>query len=241
MLVRLFFLCLLLIANPASATAIASYYIPGLVIDKNEGQFVKLHHEIFRRLKLSGDFQMLPARRAQLSFERGELDSYFPELWENVPEPKDNYVVSDPFWYKKVIMYSLKSSAIKDLTDMYGKTAGAVRGYSYGDEITREKRFNILYNHNDDMNVKMLLGGRIDAIFGDNASTSSAVKNNVDGGAIYYDLNKPIAVLDVFYICHNNAKGVALCGNISRVIRQLKQEGILMLDEHNGDSKINLP
>jgi len=234
-------LWLVILSAQSSAIEMASYYIPGLVIDQDKGLFVKLHREIFKRLQQPADFKLLPARRVQLSFQRGELDSYFPELWENVAQPKSDYVVSDSFWYKKVILYARKDSDIRELSDVYHKTAGAVRGYSYGDDIIHDERFTILYNHNDDMNVKMLLKGRIDAIFGDNASTLNAVKNNIEGDLIYYDLNKPIAVLDVFYICHNNPEGVALCAAISDVIQQLKKEDVIVLDRTSGESEIRLP
>lgn len=182
----------------------------------------------------------MPAKRTQNAFKIKTLNTYFPELWENVPNPKSAYLVSDSFWYKKVILYTLKGSDIKNLEDLFGKHVGAVRGYSYGEELLNEKRINIQYHHNDDLNLKMLLSGRIDAIIGDNKSTLTAVNNNPNARNVEYDLDKPITVLDVFYVCHNTKKGIKLCDNISKIIRQLKNEKIIQLDRLTGNSKINL-
>ena len=95
-----------------------------------------------------------------------------------------------------------------------------MRGYSYGEDVLSNPNLNIRYHHNDDLNVKMLLSGRISAILGDTAPTLSAVNNSPQGQRIHYDLNSPISLLDVSYLCHNDPAGIDLCKRISVAIQR---------------------
>lgn len=159
---------------------------------------------------------------------------------ENIPHPRTNYVTSESFWYKKIVLYTRKDSDFKSIQDLYDKPLAAVRGYSYGEYIINNPNLKIQFNHNDDLNLRMLLSGRIDGIIGDDSSTLNAVQSNSQGHLVRYNLDNPIAVLDVFYVCHNSLQGKQLCDDISKVIKQLKQEKIIELNPATGSSQINL-
>jgi len=72
-----------------------SYYIPELVINENQGTFIKLHKEIMHRTQIENKLQFMPTKRVQYEFKHNNLISYFPELYENLP--KKNVVVSNLF------------------------------------------------------------------------------------------------------------------------------------------------
>lgn len=196
-----------------------SYYIPGLVINENQGTFIRLHKEIMHRTQTYNKLLFMPTKRVQYEFKHNNLISYFPELYENLP--KKNSVVSEPFWLKKIIFFSIKQMNIQSTFDLEGLKLGAVRGYSYGPEIVNNKKIEILYTDNDDINVNMLLNGRVDGILGDNKSTIAAINKSKFKDKFIYYLNKPINILDVFYVCQNSIIGKQTCSEISQAIKQL--------------------
>jgi len=215
-----------------------SYYIPELAINKNQGTFIKLHQEIMRRTQIENKLHFMPTKRVQYAFKHNDLISYFPELYESLP--KKNVVVSEPFWLKKIIFYSVKDMNVKSTFDLEGLKLGAVHGYSYGPEIVNNKKIKIFYTDNDDINVKMLLNGRIDGILGDNKSTLSAINKSKFKDQFIYDLNKPINILDVFYVCQNSIIGKQTCSEITDAIKKLKSEKVIILNPKTGHSEIAL-
>jgi len=247
--VKFVFLCLLItISSPIivqattnTSNTIGSYYIPGLVMNKEEGLFIRLHNEIINRAQLSLDFIIEPTQRIQQSFKNNQLIGYFPELWQNIPKDKSEIIVSDSIWLKSIIIFTRKNEqAITQLSDLEGLTIGAVRGYSYG-QIEKNKNINVQYVNSEIQNIKKLLSGRIDAIIGDNASTVSAIKNSNHAQGIFYNLQQPIEILESFYIFQNTAKGHEIRNKINIIIKSLKQEGVLKLDIKTGKSQILLP
>jgi len=129
---------------------------------------------------------------------------------------------------------------IQSIFDLEGLKLGAVHGYSYGPEIVNNKKIKIFYTDNDDINVKMLLNGRIDGILGDNKSTLAAINKSKFKDKFIYDLNKPINILDVFYACQNSIIGKQTCSEISDAIKQLKSEKVILLNPKTGHSQIRL-
>jgi len=229
---------LVFISTTVKGTAIGTYYIPGLVIDENSGLFVKLHREIEKRLAFKSELIIQPTKRIQLSFVKGQLDSYFPELLENLPSVE--YVKSQPFWLKKIILFTPKNSQIKSINDLQGKLVGAVSGYSYGSKIKKIANVEVSYVNSDDANIERLMRGYIDAIIGDSKSTVSALENSQHKDEIQYDLNVPIDVLEVFYVCQATRKGKVLCAAIDNALEQMEREQIIKLNMQTGDAEITL-
>ncbi len=227
-------------ASTADEKRIGSYYIPGLVINKTEGLFIRLHNKIITKTMLQLELIIEPTNRIQQSFKSNQLIGYFPELWQHVPKDKSKVVVSDNIWLKSVIVFTKKGRLITKLSDLEGLTIGAVRGYSYG-EVENNKDITIQYVNREEQNVEKLLSGRIDAIIGDNSSTLSAVKNSKHTQDIVYDLQKPIDILEVFYVFQNTSEGIFIRDKVNIAIRALKQQGIIKLNAKTGESQIILP
>lgn len=225
-------------ASESPETIIGSYFIPGLVINDKEGLFVKMHHEIFRRISLKSKLVIQPTQRVQISFKHNQITAYFPELLENLP--KTDLVTSTLFWLKKIVLFSRKDSPITNHLDLKYKRIGAVSGYSYGVDITQNPLYKIEYVKDDRINIEKLMHGRIDAIVGDTASTLHAINDSQYSSQIYYDVNKPINILKVFYVCQATYEGKELCQAISNSIKELQAEGKINLDPITGDSEINL-
>jgi polar amino acid transport system substrate-binding protein len=175
--------------------------------------------------------------RARIGIKNNKLDSYFPELWENLPGKKNQHVVSIPIFYKRIILFTLKDSAFSKLSDFGNNTLGIVKGYSYGKKITSDPRLNFAFQENDIINIKLLLNNRINGVLGGYPGTVKAVKESNASHKIHYDLNSPVAILESFYVCKNDSDGVKLCNSISKAIQSLVKKGMLELNEKTGYSR----
>ena len=54
--------------------------------------------------------------RARMGVKKGSLDTYFTELWENMPMEDEEDVVYRPIFYKRLLLFTLKSSGLNQLS-----------------------------------------------------------------------------------------------------------------------------
>lgn len=218
---------------------IGSYLTPGIIKEDGTGLFNKLNKAIFLEMNENAELALSSLNRIRKGVKEGTLDVYFPELWENLPKEKHQYVVSRPIFYKRIVLFTLKGSKLLQLSDFNNELLGVVRGFSYGKEIKSNSRLNLIYQDNDTINIKLLLNERVDAVLGGYPGTVMAVKNNDAATKIHYDLDKPVAILESFYVCKNDSDGVKLCNSINKAIESLLKKGILELNDETGFSRFN--
>ncbi|PKG80747.1 hypothetical protein CXF85_21785 [Colwellia sp. 75C3] len=218
---------------------IGTYLTPGLIKTDGTGLFNKLNNAIFMEMSKNSELTLTSLNRARIGIKNGKFDSYFPELWEHLPGEKDQYVVSRPIFYKRIILFTLHDSALAELSDFENETLAVVKGYSYGKEITSNPRLNFTFQENDIINIKLLLNKRVAGVLGGYPGTVKAVIENSEANKIHYDLNNPIAVLESFYVCNNDLDGVKLCNSINKAIQSLLKKGILELNENTGFSRFS--
>lgn len=226
-------------AAQTQSILVGSYLTPGIIEADGSGMFNRLNKLIFKELEQPYDLVIQPVHRIKKSLVDGHVKTYFPEMWESLPGRHSDYVVSQPIFYKKVVLFTTKASGFTTLQDLEGKFLGAVDGFSYGFDIIKNPKLNILYQNSDDVNIRLLLNGRLDGVLGGYPGTVIALNRYADKNKIKYDLTKPVAVLESFYVCPKTKAGIALCEKISLGIEALKSKGILVLDSVTGDSKFN--
>jgi polar amino acid transport system substrate-binding protein len=220
---------------------VGSYLMPGLMKEDGTGLFNQLNKAMLKEMNKSAELTLSSMNRARKGIENGTLDAYFPELWENLPGEKEQYIVSRPIFYKRIILFTLKDSGLDDLSSLKDKPLGVVQGFSYGKEITSNPQLNFTFQENDIINIKLLLNKRVSGVLGGFPGTVLAVKGNSQDNKIHYDLSKPVAILESFYVCKNDAEGLRLCNAISGAIESLLQKGILELNPNTGYSRFNSP
>jgi polar amino acid transport system substrate-binding protein len=218
---------------------IGSYFIPGLIKEDGTGMFDRLNNALFKEIGKETQLTFASMNRARKGITDGTLDVYFPELWENLPMEKEHYVVSRPIFYKRIILFTLAGSGLNKLSDFEKAPLGAVQGFAYSKEIKHNSNLNISYQENDITNIKLLLNNRIGGVLGGYPGTVIAVKKNNADNHIIYGLDKPVAILESFYVCENNADGIQLCNAINRAIESLMQKGVLTLNENTGFSQFS--
>lgn len=218
---------------------IGSYLTPGLIKQDGTGLFNKLNNAIFMEMGKNAKLTLTSLNRVRVGVKNGTLDAYFPELWENLPGFKEQYVVSTPIFYKRIILFTLNDSGLNELSDFEDEILGVVQGFSYGKEIKSNPKLNLAFQENDIINIKLLLNKRIAGVLGGYPGTVNAVNANSKANQIAYDLEKPVAILESFYVCNNDVDGIKLCNSINKAIQSLLQKGILELNEHTGFSSFN--
>lgn len=210
--------------KPSTKTyLIGSYYIPGLVNTNGTGTFVDIFEAIKKQTGLALKLQIRPTLRTQREFRDGQLVGYFPELFEGLPLPADQLLLSEPFWRKPVHLFYRRGEAeITHWQDLEGKRVALVRGYTYGKSITANRKIRLNYVDSDIQSLKMLLFNRVDYILGDLHSTINAVEKLGFKGKVDYTDN-PLFELDVYFVFQDNEEGEYLESRISEAIRTLKR------------------
>ena len=207
---------------------LGSYYIPGLVDSSTEGKFVEILNEIEQRTGITFTLSLKPTKRMQRDFKRGSIIGYFPELYEHLPLPLDQVYVSEPFWTKKIYIFSRdEASHITNIDMLNGKRIALVRGYSYGREIVNNKKITITYVDSDIQSIKLLKLNRVDFVLGDGDSTPAAIQKTQAQKEIFFNLESPIHYLDVFFVFQKNEKGQTIAKKVSKAIKGMKRDGLL--------------
>lgn len=214
--------------------SLGSYYIPGLVENEKQGLFVDFVREIEQRAALNFDVHLKPTRRTQKDFKDGHVIGYFPELYDSLPLPKDQLLVSEPFWVKTIHVFTLKQGGfvVDSLPQLEGRKIALVRGYTYGRDVKNNPKIQKVYVDNDFQSLKMLQAGRVDAVLGDLESTVSALHELKLDKKVHYTVNSPLYALDVFFVFQKTEQGRALNHRVSKAIQEMKQEGYIAQKAH---------
>jgi hypothetical protein len=80
---------------------------------------------------------------------------------------------------------------------------------------------------------------RVNRVLGGYSGTVLAIKKNNVADKVHYDLDKPVAILESFYVCNNDPAGIELCLSISNAIDSLLKKGMLDLNVETGFSRFN--
>jgi polar amino acid transport system substrate-binding protein len=214
-------------SSQAQQVDIYSYYIPGLIDSPESGVMVDMLNKIERSTKIDFKLKLLPTKRVQANFINNKIVGYFPELEENRPKSSCR---TDSFMKKKIIAITRKGEPkVTSIKDLLGKRIGGVKGFSYGNLITKNGDITLSFVDNDKKNIKKLLSNRIDVIIGDAHSTINAINEAGSNDSVYYDLNNPINIIDVFFVFQNTDEGQYFCKKVSSSIEELRVEGDLLL------------
>ncbi|WP_286264107.1 substrate-binding periplasmic protein [Thalassotalea atypica] len=204
---------------------ISSYYIPGLVESESKGVMIDMLRKLEQVQQIKFNLSLMPTVRVQKSFQTGAVYSYFPELEEFRPLPSCRTV---SFMQKKIIAITRRGEPpILDASDLEGKRVGAVKGYSYGLAIINNENIALHRVNNDTVNLQKLFAGRIDVIIGDVHSTIAAIKQSKMVAQLEYDVDRPVALLDVFFVFPDHGYGKIHCEQVSKGIEILKEQGDL--------------
>jgi len=130
---------------------------------KLTGIDVDITTEIYRRLGLEPEFQVLPWKRALHSLKRGSVTG-MASLFYSEERTGFAYYTSSPMYIVKNVLFSRKGSGIKILgtDDLKGRTVAVLPDSVYGPEFDNCKEIKRMECDDDITMVKMLDRGRMD-------------------------------------------------------------------------------
>lgn len=134
---------------------------------KGFGLVARLVTESFSLSDIDVEFHFMSWPRAMLKLESGLIEASMP--WFVTPERKKVAYISAPLLVHQQLFFYEKNRHFdwKTIGDLKSYSIGTNVGYSYGyefDQAVKEKRINIQYAYNAEINIKKLLRQRIDVM-----------------------------------------------------------------------------
>ena len=131
-----------------------------------EGLYPKLVQAAFETLHIPVTIRPLPWLRALQMADQGKIG--IAGIYKNSKRLL-KYDYSEELFREKIVLYVRPgdSFSFTRLEDLYGKTIGVIRGWSYGNKIDRareEMRFQLEASAGDEQNFKKLILNRLDCV-----------------------------------------------------------------------------
>lgn len=202
---------------------LVSFSVPYFLESREKGAFIDLYRTIEQSISPQIRLTLLPAKRAQLNFELGKADIYFPGLPTSI---KGNYLRSDTVFYKEIFAFVRKGDLLPSRPEQLSSlNIGLTSGYNYG-EIVPKSNNNIQLAQSDKTNFLKLEAGRIDIFLVERYSGLKALRES-QAQNIYYNLNTPLSREPVFFVFQNSDQGRYLQKEFNRVLNELRQKNQL--------------
>ena len=134
---------------------------------ENQGYVAEIVRESYKRSGYEVDMKFSPWARSVNQSKTGMVDGYFPEYYAD--EVKSHAVFSDPFRGGPMGFFKQKNKTIpfQTLQDLKPYRIGIVRDYINTKEFDTADYLNKYPVSNDLINLKKLIGGRIDLMISD--------------------------------------------------------------------------
>lgn len=216
-------------AAPAKVSRIdfATYLIPVHVESAQQGLFIELMREVAADARFQNfHIEVMPAPRALRSLMTGTHDAVFPAL-DIFFEPGQPVVrTAETIDCKEDFVFTARGAPLlRSLADLRGKVVGITHGYPYSREVMAASGHTLEVAVSDELNIRKLVAGRIDAFVLDEKTGIKAAKALGLSDAIQYDSLAPVSRQDVYVAFQPNERGRELAGRTSEALRQLKASG----------------
>jgi len=179
---------------------------------------------------------IMPWKRCLLHVQKGSYDMV-AGLWID-ENNKKTYHFLESTTYDKVAFMSLKKLNVKsgNLEDFRGKRIGLLRGAG-GMDMIKNGDFKVSLLTNDDLMIKQLKAGRIDAIVSNTDHLISVIQNRFPELTDKIKIWKPVIQLNIASpaISKNHPKKDDISKRFNKAMRKLKKEGFYekLFEKHN--------
>jgi polar amino acid transport system substrate-binding protein len=205
---------------------ITTYPIPVHVESETKGLFIELTRAVARETHIDIHLSVLPPPRAVQSFETGSQSVLFPAMDVLFPAGAKIVRTREAIDCKEDFIFTRKGSPLlRTLNDLKGKRVGITRGYPYAREVQNNKLYMIEEGLSDEINIKKLMAGRIDAFILDEKTGIAAFEKMGLSDQMQYPARQPVSHQEVYYAFQNTAEGRQLAGRFSDALAKLKREG----------------
>ena len=209
----------------------ATFPIPLMVQDAEHGVFITLTQEIIRRLGISATIRVSPPQRAIRELILGDADVLFPALdvffdAKQAMPSQDVSRTDEVIYVKRDYVFTRRGNPpLTKLEDLKNKRVGLTRGYPYARAVEYAFDYKLDYSQTDEIGVRKLMLGRLDAFIVEQQSGIKAFENAGALESMQYDAAQPVSEQDVYFATANTLEGVELAQRISDVLKAMKQDG----------------
>ena len=225
---KVFFLCAAVVflqtlpGHAKDKIVVASVYIPLMIEKDGSGLFIDLAKEIGARTGIDFVFDVLPARRAVLEYEKGNVDALFPATSRSTAlkgtRTKAIYVRRDYAFVRN------GEIPPKNLKEMEGLSVIINPKYDQNSKLLLNNKIRKVKGANDVANMKMLAAKRGDVLIVEERSGVEAMKQARVKG-LKYDASSPITSVDAFFIFQVGNEGKILAERVSAAIGEIVSDG----------------
>lgn len=201
---------------------VASYHIPLLVDDTENGAFVMLLREGARRVGVEYELTLYPTRRAMLKYEDGEVMALMPAL---LPTLSKDGALAGPIFTKKIHAIVLDGQTIpSNIEALEGLRVGLVRGFSYPRSIMVNENIHIDYADTTGRSLLRLKEGRVDVVVADGYTAKRAIEQ-LEIQGLHYDLAKVLDAQPAYIAFQPDERGRELAYLFTRAIEEMRRDG----------------
>ena len=210
-------------ADEKKPLSLVSFSIPFFSESLQKGAFIELIATIEQHLDTPININLLPAKRAQRTFENNDADIYFPGLTSSL---QGHHISSEPVFYKEVFAFTRTGDIIpRTKEQLIDKKIGLTTGYNYGESLNLAS-LDTRYAQSDQINFLKLQASRTDVFLVERYSGLKALALSGATG-ISYDEQYPLDSAPVFFIFQDTPHGRYLCAAFNQIIKKLKASGQL--------------
>lgn len=188
--------------------------------------------QIFGRMGMAFEIQLVPWARALKIVEHGEADGI--PLLMKTPEREAYMVYSEPIVEHRELLYYLPERMgvfeWRDYADLKDLTVGLINGYTYGEgflDALSTGAFRAVYSQDTEANFRLLLAGRIDLILEDETTAGQLLAARPEWSYRIRAMGKPVTSY-YWYMGISRLSPLAdHVDEVNRVLSDMRDDGSL--------------
>lgn len=194
------------------------------------GIAVDVLKRVFKNLSITLEMQLYPWQRSLYLVREGREDGHM--LLVKSPSWDQYMVYSVPFIDDRFLLWSKKTEPValgwQSFAELVPYSIGITHHYSYGEQFEQARAqlpLSLSGAKTDELNFKLLLGGRIDAFICLEKVANAIFQRNPSLHNRFVAAEKPIETLSLYMSLHKDSAAVKLMPLINQQLTELKHSG----------------
>lgn len=193
---------------------------------KPKGIYPSLISAAFAKMGTNVQLNAIPWKRALAEADEGKAG--VGGIYKNSAR-LEKYDFSEAIYQEKLVLYTLKDKTFPfaKLDDLKGKSIAVVRGWSYGDAFDKaraDKLFKAEETENDQLNLKKLAAGRVEAVVASPAAADPILKKEGLTDKVVA-LSEPVTTNDTYLIFPKAMNKADLLKTFNETLQKMKADG----------------
>lgn len=182
--------------------------------------------EAFKRVGYEIRYAFMPPRRVMKQVEAGEYDAGYPAYYAD--DRAERFYYSEPFAGSAVGFLKRKDTEIdyKTLRDLTSFKIGVCLGFAYPREFTEAHYLKKEVAANEVLNLRKLVGGRIDLFITDRAAAQAAINRHVpEAKGVLEFMEPPIETRNLHLIFGKRQRNEVICKEFNAGLQMIVEDG----------------